>query len=102
MTDQPAGSFTMGSGLPGEGGILRPMSTRQHFIQRWESEQPAFLKVLRAVPGGQLSYRPHERSASAGGLAWQIADQQRQMAQIVNEGKVVIDPRPAPASIDQI
>lgn len=78
------------------------MNTREYFIQRFEAEQPAFINVLRAVPAGQLSYRPHERSASAGNLAWQLADQQRQMSQVVDEGKAVIDPRPAPASIEEI
>src|SRR5437762_1798755 len=40
------------------------MTNREFYIKRWESEQPAFLKVLRAVPEGQLAYKPHERSSA--------------------------------------
>jgi len=64
------------------------MSTRAFFIQRWESEQPAFSKVLRAVPEGKLGYRPHERSASAGGLAWQLAEEQKQLVEMLQTGEV--------------
>ena len=48
------------------------MSNREFFITRWEAEQPAFTKVLRAIPEGQLRYKPHERSSAAGALAWQL------------------------------
>src|SRR5438132_8971212 len=72
------------------------MSTREFFIQRWESEQPAFSKVLRAVPEGQLSYRPHERSATAGGLAWQLAGEQKQLVAMLGSGEVRIEFPPHP------
>ena len=42
------------------------MNVPDLFVKRWESEQAAFGKVLRAIPGEQLAYRPHERSTSAG------------------------------------
>src|SRR5204863_9546163 len=71
-------------------------STREFFIQRWEAEQPAFAKVLRAIPEGQLGYRPHERSAAAGGIAWQLAEEQKQLSQILDTGEVRIEMRPHP------
>lgn len=44
------------------------MNLTEYFVRRWESEQKAFGKVLRAMPGDQLAYRPHERSTAAGDL----------------------------------
>ena len=64
------------------------MNNREFFIKRWEAEQPAFLKVLRAVPEGQLRYRPHERSSAAGALAWQLADEQKQLIQLLKTGEI--------------
>jgi uncharacterized damage-inducible protein DinB len=45
------------------------LSNREFFIRRWEQEFPGFLRVMRALPSGQLDYRPHPRSRSAGELA---------------------------------
>ena len=64
------------------------MSTREFFIKRWESELPAFGKVLKAIPEGKLKYAPHERSTTAGALAWQLADEQRQLSELLQTGKV--------------
>ena len=67
------------------------MSTRDFFIQRWEAEQPAFMRVLRAVPEGQLAYRPHERSSAAGALAWQLAEEQKQLMELLEKGEVAFE-----------
>lgn len=48
------------------------MTTREFYLQRRQAELPAFLKVLRALPKDQLSYRPHERSPSAEQLVWTL------------------------------
>ena len=74
------------------------MSTREFFIQRWEAELAAFGKVLRAVPDNQLAYRPHERSTAAGALAWQIADEQAQLVDLLDRGEVRFSDRPKPPS----
>lgn len=79
------------------------MSTREFFIQRWEAELPAFGRVLRAVPETGLAYRPHERSTAAGALAWQIADEQAQLLDLLATGKVNGGARPkAPAKVADI
>ena len=44
-------------------------SNREFFIRRWEQEFPGFVQVIRALPAGQLGYRPHPKSRSAGELA---------------------------------
>jgi len=78
------------------------MSTREFFLQRWEAELPAFGKVLRAVPEGQLGYRPHERSSAAGMLAWQLAEEQKQLVQLVKEGELKFEITPHPTAIADI
>jgi uncharacterized damage-inducible protein DinB len=78
------------------------MNVPELFVQRWEAEQAAFGKVLRAVPGDQLSYRPHERSTSAGDLAWQLAEEQRQLSDLLERGEIRFQLRPSPGSIDEI
>ena len=46
----------------------RKLSNRAFFIQRWEQEYPAFVRVFKALPASTLDYRPHPRSRSAGEL----------------------------------
>jgi uncharacterized damage-inducible protein DinB len=78
------------------------MTNREFFITRWEAEQPAFLRVLRAVPEGQLRYRPHERSSAAGALAWQLADEQKQLIELLQTGEVHFKPSPHPEAAADI
>jgi uncharacterized damage-inducible protein DinB len=44
------------------------LGNREFFIQRWEQEYPAFVRVFKALPSNALDYRPHPRSRSAGEL----------------------------------
>ena len=78
------------------------MSTREFFIQRWEAEQPAFAKVLRAIPEGRLDYRPHERCTPAGALAWQLAEEQKQLIEMLDTGEVKFNLQPPPSSPSDI
>jgi len=78
------------------------MTIREFFLKQWEREQPVFGKVLRALPADQLSYKPHERSASAGDLAWQLAEEQRVLNDMVECGELSWEVRPRPATLDEI
>lgn len=78
------------------------MSIPKFFVSRWEHEQAAFGKVLRALPADKLDYRPHDRSTSAGDLAWQLALEQRGMSQMIDKGEHVFDNEPRPATLDAI
>lgn len=78
------------------------MTIHELFTQRWETEQPAFRKVLQAVPDSGLEYRPHERSTSAGDLAWQLAREQRDLIEILDKGETSWAPTARPGSIDEI
>jgi uncharacterized damage-inducible protein DinB len=46
----------------------RELSNREFFVQRWQQEYPAFVRVFQALPANRLDYRPHPRSRSAGEL----------------------------------
>ena len=78
------------------------MNMPEFFLKRWEAEQAAFEKVLRAIPGDKLDYRPHERSNSSGGIAWQLAEEQRSLGEVVDRGVVQWATREQPKSIDDI
>lgn len=78
------------------------MNLQEFFVQRWEAEQPAFGKVLRAMPADKLSYTPHARSTKAGDLAWQLAEEQRGLCDLLDKGEVVWEERPRPASAAEI
>ncbi len=80
------------------------MENHEFFVKRWESEQPAFGKVLRAMPGDQLAYRPHERSKSAGDLAWQLAEEQGHLCNLLEseKGEIHWVERPRPATAKEI
>ncbi|MBV9495183.1 MAG: hypothetical protein JOZ54_13125 [Acidobacteria bacterium] len=71
-------------------------TNREFFIKRWEIEQAAFRKVLAAVPHDQLTYSPHERSTTAGNLAWQLADEQRGIIDFLERGETNFQPKPHP------
>jgi uncharacterized damage-inducible protein DinB len=78
------------------------MNIPELFVQRWEAEQPAFGRVLRAVPGDKLDYRPHERSTRAGDLAWQLAIEQRVLSEMLDRGEIRWPADPRPKTIGQI
>ena len=78
------------------------MNTREFFTKRWEQELPAFRKVLGALPENQLAYRPHEKCTAAGTLGWQIADEQKQLSDLIQTGEVHYQPTPCPPKVADI
>jgi uncharacterized damage-inducible protein DinB len=78
------------------------MTNREFFIVRWETEQPAFIKVLRAIPEGQLAYRPHERSSASGAIAWQLAEEQKQLCELLDTGEINFEFKPRPEKVSDI
>jgi len=59
------------------------MTTLEFFIKQFKAERPKFLKVIRALPEGQLDYKPHERSSSAGMIAWFLVLELRALVDMV-------------------
>jgi len=73
------------------------MTTREFFLQQRKAEQPTFLKVLKALPKDQLSYKPHERSPSAEQLVWTLTNELRSCLDAVIDKKAewkVVPPPP--------
>lgn len=78
------------------------MSTREYFIQRFKTERPAFEKVIRALPGEKLDYKPHERNSSAGDIAWFLAQELRALVDMLTTGEIQWKNTPTPSSLDVI
>jgi uncharacterized damage-inducible protein DinB len=78
------------------------MSTREFFIDRLHHEIPKFVRVLRALPGDQLHYKPHEKNTAAGALAWQIATEMGSLQELFRTGDINYTQGPAPATVEEI
>ncbi len=80
------------------------MTNREFYLERQRAELPAFMRVLKALPGDQLNYRPHERSPSAEQIVWLLAGELRTGldAVINNRAEWKILPPPAmPAMLEK-
>ncbi|HEV7488097.1 MAG TPA: DinB family protein [Thermoanaerobaculia bacterium] len=78
------------------------MSNRDLYRKLWEQDNPAFVRVLRALPADQLDYKPHERSSSAGDIAWQISEELRTLSDLIDTGEINWETKPRPATLDEI
>jgi hypothetical protein len=72
------------------------------YIQCITSEAPTFLKVMKAVPPDQSSYKPHPRSTSSGDLVWLLAAEIQDACELIDHSEMNYVPRPAPAVADSI
>ncbi|HVG24308.1 MAG TPA: DinB family protein [Thermoanaerobaculia bacterium] len=79
------------------------MSTVEFFAKCLAAEIPTFARVIRALPGDQLDYRPHERSTDARMLAWQLAYEMKDLAEVFEKGSATYIPgSAAPQTLDEI
>ena len=78
------------------------MSTREFYLKTFKAERPAFVNVIRALPGDQLGYKPHERNSSAGDIAWFLALELRSLVDMIETGEVHWQQPPNPNSVDAI
>ena len=78
------------------------MTIHEFFIQQWEREQPAFSKVMRAIPEDKHSYKPHDVSKTAAELAWQMVQEQRSLLGVFTKGEVRMDEPPLPKKAEEI
>jgi uncharacterized damage-inducible protein DinB len=65
----------------------RELSNREFFVQRWEQEYPAFVRVFKALPANRLDYRPHPRSRSAGELVALLVSAQQSCIELCKNRK---------------
>jgi uncharacterized damage-inducible protein DinB len=78
------------------------MSNLKFYTKQWEQDHPAFARVLRALPADNLDYKPHERSTSAGDIAWQISEELRYLTLLIDTGVINWETLPRPATLDEI
>jgi hypothetical protein len=62
-------------------------NVREYFRECLDSEAPKFVRVMKAVPPDQASYRPHPRSTSAGDLVWLIASEFGDACELIDRGE---------------
>jgi uncharacterized damage-inducible protein DinB len=72
------------------------MTVREFYLERRKAELPVFLKVLNALPAGQMHYKPHERSPAAEQLVWTITQELRSCLEVVKENRAEWKSEPAP------
>ena len=77
-------------------------STPKFFASRWKDEMPRFARVLRALPGDQLDYKPHDKCTPAGNLAWQIAVEAGNLSELLDSGVVNFVVPACPSSNEEI
>jgi uncharacterized damage-inducible protein DinB len=77
-------------------------NAREYYTQCLTSEAPTFVKVMKAVPADQASYKPHPRSTSAGDLVWLLAFELQDACELIDHGEVNFVPKPAPAVGDSV
>jgi uncharacterized damage-inducible protein DinB len=64
------------------------MTHRDFYIERWEAEFPATIRVFKALPADKLDYRPHPRSRSAGELVALLVGEEKAGVQLCDEWKI--------------
>jgi len=67
----------------------RELSNQEFFIQRWEQEYPAFVRIFKALPANSLDYRPHPRSRSAGELVALLVSAQQSCIELCKSRKSI-------------
>jgi len=63
------------------------MTNKEFFLKKIEEEEPIFEKVLKALPGDKLEFKPSEKARTAGRIASQLASQPFFIAAIATSGK---------------
>jgi uncharacterized damage-inducible protein DinB len=63
------------------------MTDREFFQVRRKAERDVFLRVIRALPNDKLSYRPHERSQSAGELLTTLVSEHGVCIELAGTGR---------------
>ena len=72
------------------------MTSREFFLERRRAENPIFLRVMQSLPADRLDYKPHDRSPTAGQIAWTMTNELRSCVEVVktNRGEWRADPPP--------
>lgn len=68
------------------------MNNREFFLERWKAEQPATVRVFRALPADKLDYRPHPRSRSARELVALLVHEVEGSIEMCHQGDINWNP----------
>jgi uncharacterized damage-inducible protein DinB len=77
-------------------------NVREYFRECLDSEAPKFVRVMKAVPPDQMSYRPHPRSTSAGDLVWLIASEFGDACELIDRGEQTYVVRATPGIAESV
>src|SRR5262245_41700752 len=78
------------------------MNTIEFCIVRRKAEMPAFVRVLKAVPGAKLDYRPDPKARSAGELAYMLAMEEAALVSLLETGVIDWKDQAHPKDINEI
>jgi uncharacterized damage-inducible protein DinB len=78
------------------------VTNREFFLKCWHEEYPTFRKVLQAVPGDRLHYRPEPRSRSAAELVWLQVHEKRCWFELLETGKINWTLTPPPETLGEM
>lgn len=72
------------------------MTLHEYYLERLKAEVPVFIRVLKAIPKDQISYKPHERSPSTEQLVWTLTAELGACLEVVKDYKTEWQNIPAP------
>jgi uncharacterized damage-inducible protein DinB len=78
------------------------MTLREFYLERFRTERPVFLRVLKALPADRMDYKPHERSPSAEQLVWTMTGELQTCLEVVKENRAEWRREPAPPLAEMI
>lgn len=62
------------------------MTNLEFCISRRKAERPAFVRVLKAIPGQRTDYRPDAKARTAIELAWVLAVEEKALLSLIESG----------------
>jgi uncharacterized damage-inducible protein DinB len=71
-------------------------TTKEYLMGLFDTELPAFIKVIEALPADKLDWKPDPKSATALERASQMASETNDVAAILKDGVVKFDPMTKP------
>jgi uncharacterized damage-inducible protein DinB len=78
------------------------MTNLEFCIARRKAERPAFIRVLKAIPGERLDYRPDPKARTAAELSWLLAVEEAALVSLLDAGVVEWKDSAPPARMDTI
>lgn len=85
--------------------LTAPRSAAAHaMLEEFEHEVGKTRRFLERLPDAKLSWKPHEKSMTAGQLAWHIAETHRRVVEYIRTpgGKPPSGDRPQPAHVRDV